>query len=94
MRARVSRALGVAAVIAAMSPSASAFWPLGMATGLRTAQAASGAARSHRCGQGGVNCHMSILDGLSAKDIDGKLIDLGEAYGQAPAVVVVNVATD
>mmetsp|Transcript_4780 Transcript_4780/g.11416 ORF Transcript_4780/g.11416 Transcript_4780/m.11416 type:complete len:95 (+) Transcript_4780:59-343(+) len=92
-RTRLSRALGVAAIVAAMSPGAAAFWPLGLG-GLRTAYA-QGAARSHRCGEGGVKCaSMSVLDGLSAKDIDGKLIDLGEAYGQAPAVVVVNVATD
>mmetsp|Transcript_43216 Transcript_43216/g.84480 ORF Transcript_43216/g.84480 Transcript_43216/m.84480 type:complete len:89 (+) Transcript_43216:24-290(+) len=87
--ARRGRVLGVAAVMAAMLPGAAAFWPLqaGMLS------VASG--RRHNCGQGGVQCtRMSVLDGMSAKDIDGNLIDLGAAYGEAPAVVVVNVATD
>lgn len=51
----------------------------------------AGAVRSLRGGAAALQA--GFFDGISAKDIDGKEVDLGKTYGNVPAVLVVNLAS-
>lgn len=44
-------------------------------------------------GSGALGLSAGILDGINAVDIDGKDVDLSATYGNVPAVLVVNVAS-
>jgi len=64
--------------------------PLG-ALGARAATTSCAAAKA---AGGAAGMKMGIFDGIQAKDIDGKMVDLGKTYGQSPAVMVVNLASE
>ncbi len=98
-----------AAFLAAVVSRSSAFMPVGSMLGCsplaRCGSLASVSrrpvhfARSNLAGTvpalraGALGLQAGVLDGFSAKDIDGNQVDLGATFGNVPAVLVVNLAS-
>mmetsp|Transcript_31939 Transcript_31939/g.51560 ORF Transcript_31939/g.51560 Transcript_31939/m.51560 type:complete len:99 (+) Transcript_31939:39-335(+) len=95
------RALPAMALMASIGGAFGFVAPLAARAGLPARTIAASQLRSGRVHQtvpalrlsgGAAGMQAAVLDGIGAKDIDGKEVDLGK-YSSIPAVLVVNLAS-